>query len=116
MCCCATAALPPRTTSAERRGAPFACDQPQWARTACTIVATGYNTSHATIAARLRQLMGWQVEFAPDAPTIRNLPIDTSRLDAEFGPALSKLSADLPTLLGLGEEVQCSQSMKHLAA
>ena len=79
-------------------------------------VAAGSNTSHATIAARLRQLLGWEVGFAPDAPTVRNLPIDTSRLDAEFGPTLSKLSADLPTLLALGQEVQCSPSMKHLAA
>ena len=79
-------------------------------------LAAGFNTSHATIAAQLRQLVGWEVGFAPDAPTVRNLPIDTSRLDAEFGPALSKLSADLPTLLALGEGGQCSQSMKHLAA
>jgi nucleoside-diphosphate-sugar epimerase len=79
-------------------------------------LAAGCNTSHAAIAAQLRRLLGWDVGFALNAPTVRHPPIDTSRLDAEFGPVLSKISADLPTLLALRQEVQCSHPMRHLAA
>jgi dTDP-D-glucose 4,6-dehydratase len=79
-------------------------------------VAAGFNTSHATIAERLRAVLGWHVGFAAAAPTVCNIPIDTSRLDAEFGPTLSKLSADLPTLLALGHEIQCSPLTKYAAA
>jgi hypothetical protein len=79
-------------------------------------VAAGFNTSHATIAERLRTIVGWQVSFAAAAPTIHFPPIDTARLDAEFGPTLSKLSIDLPTLLALGHENQCSRSTKCMVA
>ena len=43
-------------------------------------------------------------------------PIDTTRLDAEFGPTGSNLAADLPTLLTLAQECQCSPSTRHMAA
>jgi nucleoside-diphosphate-sugar epimerase len=79
-------------------------------------LAAGCNTSHATIANRLREDLGWQVRFKADAPTVQLMPIDTSRLVAEFGPASSSLSADLPTLLALEQECQCSQSTRLAAA
>lgn len=79
-------------------------------------VAAGSNTDHATIACRLREIAGWQTSFAENVPTLRYLPIDTARLDDEFGPTSSNLSADLPTLLALEEESQCSPLTKHVAA
>jgi nucleoside-diphosphate-sugar epimerase len=79
-------------------------------------LATGSNTSHATIAYRLHEIAGWRTSFQANAPTVRYLPINTARLDAEFGPTSSNLSADLPTLLSLEQERQCSPSMKHAAA
>jgi nucleoside-diphosphate-sugar epimerase len=79
-------------------------------------IAAGDNTSHATIADRLTELTGWRTSFDTDAPTLRHLPIDTTRLDAEFGPTSSNLSADLPALLATAQEQQCSQSMRHMAA
>jgi len=74
-------------------------------------VAAGVNTSHAAIAVVLRRRFGWHVAFAPGAPALRFRPIETARLTAEFGAALSNLSADLPTLVAHGQEVQCSPSM-----
>ncbi len=79
-------------------------------------VAAGHNTSHATIAQRLRQSLGWQVRFEAEAPTVQLMPIDTSRADAEFGPTSSSLSADLPTLLAREQESQCSPSTRPAAA
>jgi nucleoside-diphosphate-sugar epimerase len=79
-------------------------------------VAAGDNTSHATIADRLTELTGWPTSFDMDAPTVRHLPIDTTRLQDEFGPTSSDLSADLPTMLAIAQEYQCSQSMRHMAA
>jgi hypothetical protein len=79
-------------------------------------LATGSNTSHATIANRLHEIAGWRTSFQANAPTLRYLPIDTARLDDEFGSTSSNLSADLPTLLSLEQERQCSPSMKHAAA
>lgn len=79
-------------------------------------LAAGENTSHGTIASMLREVAGWQTNFAPDAPTVTHLPIETSRLDAEFGPTASRLTIDLPTLLALQQERQCSPSMKPMAA
>ena len=69
-----------------------------------------------TIANCLQEVAGWRTGFAPDAPTLLNRPIDTSRLTAEFGATDSDLAADLPTLLALEQECQCSPSMKHMAA
>lgn len=74
-------------------------------------LAAGRNTTHAAIANTLRRQCGWQVRFAPDAPTHRFPPIDISRLAQEFGAPLSNLSADLPTLASDGQEVPCSPSM-----
>ena len=79
-------------------------------------LAAGGNISHAAIAYRLRDIAGWRTSFAPDAPTVRQPPIDTARLDAEFGPTASNLAADLPLLLALAREHQCSPSTKPLAA
>ena len=78
-------------------------------------LAAGSNTSHAAIAVALRRHFGWHVDFVPDAPTVRFPVIDTSRLVAEFGAALSNLSADLATLAADGREVQCSPSMTEAA-
>ena len=41
-------------------------------------VAAGSNTSHAAIARCLRNIAGWHIGFAPDAPTVRYPPIDTT--------------------------------------
>ncbi len=79
-------------------------------------LAAGDNTSHATIADRLTELTGWRTSFDTDAPTLRHLPIDTTRLTAEFGPTASDLWADLPTLLAIAQEHQCSPSMRPMAA
>ncbi len=79
-------------------------------------LAAGSNTSHAVIAGCLRNIAGWRIGFAPDAPTVRYPPIDTARLDTEFWPTGSNLAADLPTLLTLAQESQCSPSTRHVAA
>jgi hypothetical protein len=49
-------------------------------------------------------------------PTVRQLPIDIARLDAEFSPTASNLVADLPTVLALSQEYSCSPSTRHMAA
>lgn len=79
-------------------------------------VASGGNTSHAAIGYYLRDIAGWHTGFAPDAPTVRHPAIDTARLDAEFGPTGSNLIADLPALLGLGQDDRCSPSTRRMAA
>ena len=70
-------------------------------------LAAGSNTGHETIAQRLRETLGWQVRFEAAAPTVQLMPINTSRLDAEFGPTSGSLSDDLPALLALERECQC---------
>jgi len=62
-------------------------------------VASGHNTSHAEIAECLYTIAGWHTEFAPSAPVVRQPPIDTTRLETEFGSATSNLLGDLPGLL-----------------
>lgn len=79
-------------------------------------VAAGCNTSHAAIAYCLRDVTGWHTSFASDVPTVRHLPIDTARLDAEFGPTASDLVTDLPILLALAQEHRCSLSTRPMAA
>lgn len=76
-------------------------------------VAAGRNTSHAEIAASLTRHFGWTCAFAPDAPSVTFPPIDTARLAAEFGTALSNISDDLPTLLPSKTEVPCSASTRR---
>jgi nucleoside-diphosphate-sugar epimerase len=78
-------------------------------------LAAGTNTSHAAIAVVLRRRLGWHVDFAPGAPTVRFRPIDTARLTVEFGAALSNLSADLAILVADGQDIQCSPSMSEAA-
>lgn len=75
-------------------------------------LAAGRNTSHQAIAATLRDAVGWDTRFAPDAPTSRFPPIDTTRLRAEFAPPLSTLLDDLPRLAAPGQEVECSPSTR----
>ena len=79
-------------------------------------VAAGRNTSHAALAHALRDIAAWHTSFAGGSGTARFPAIDTTRIDAEFGRTDSDLAADLPTLLALEQEFQCSQSMKHMAA
>ncbi|HME20305.1 MAG TPA: NAD(P)-dependent oxidoreductase [Acetobacteraceae bacterium] len=79
-------------------------------------VAAGSNTSHAAIAYCLRDIAGWHIGFAPDAPTVRHPTIDTARLEAEFGPTASNLVADLPMLLALAQEHPYSPSTRPMAA
>jgi nucleoside-diphosphate-sugar epimerase len=79
-------------------------------------VAAGTNTSHGEIADCLRCFAGWHTGFAPNAPTVRNAPIETTRITTEFGTISSSLIADLPSLLPLEQEDQCSPSTSHLAA
>jgi len=79
-------------------------------------LAAGNNTSHAAIADCLRESLGWQVHFKADAPTVLSQPIDTRRLDVEFGPTSSSLTTDLPTLLALAQDGKCSPLTRHLAA
>lgn len=74
-------------------------------------VAAGHNTTHATIAATVHRVFGWDTSFDLNAPTIAFPRIETARLDAEFGPALSDLSADLRTIAPSAAEVPCSPSM-----
>lgn len=77
-------------------------------------LATGRNVRHDAIAAVLRA-QGWTVQFAPDAPAVRFPPVDISRLQAEFAPALRGLLDDLPTLAATGQEVRCSPSTRPVA-
>jgi nucleoside-diphosphate-sugar epimerase len=79
-------------------------------------LAAGRNTSHGAIAAALSASTGWRTSFAPDAPALHFPPIETTRLRAEFAPALSDLSADLATLAAAGQEVRCSPSTRPAAA
>jgi nucleoside-diphosphate-sugar epimerase len=79
-------------------------------------LAAGNNTSHAAIAFRLREVTGWHTGFARDAPTVRQPPINTARLEGEFGPTASNLIADLPMLLAPGQESRCLPSMRPMAA
>jgi nucleoside-diphosphate-sugar epimerase len=74
-------------------------------------LASGINTAHADIAGALSDLVGWRATFAPDAPTVRYRPIDTSRLRGEFGSGTSDLLADLPLLARDGQP-----AMRRLAA
>ena len=73
-------------------------------------LAAGRNTSHAAIATALHDAFGWRCAFAVKAPRLHFPPIDITRLTNEFGPVLSDLSADLPTLWDRGQEVPCSPS------
>jgi hypothetical protein len=79
-------------------------------------LAAGSNTSHAAIACCLHNIAGWRIGFTPNAPAVGYPPIDTTRLDTEFWPTRSNLVADLPTLLTLAQDCQCSPSTRHVAA
>jgi nucleoside-diphosphate-sugar epimerase len=79
-------------------------------------LASGSNISHATLADRLHAITGWRTSFATDAPASNQRPIDTTRLNDEFGPTSGDLLADLPALLAFAQERRCSQSTNRLAA
>ena len=79
-------------------------------------VAAGRNTSHAAVAELLRNTAGWRTRFAPDGPTVRQPPIDTARLEAEFGSTASDLVGDLPVLLAQAQDCRCSPSTRYMAA
>jgi len=79
-------------------------------------LASGRNISHATLAERLRAITGWRTGFAADAPASTQRPIDTTRLNDEFGQTFSDLLADLPALLAFAQERRCSRSTRLLAA
>ena len=78
-------------------------------------VASGHNTAHGAIAARLQAELGWRINFWADAPVLRFPAIDNTRLRAEFAPALSVLLEDL-SILAAGQEAPCSQSMRQPGA
>ena len=79
-------------------------------------LAAGTNTSHDAIAQRLQDIAGWRIIYATNANAVLRPPIDTTRIETEFGPTRSNLVADLPLLLALSKEARCSQSMRQLAA
>ncbi len=78
-------------------------------------LAGGRNISHGAIAAVLRDTLGWRITFAADAPTVRFPPIEITRLNDEFRPALSDPLRDLSTI-ALGQEAPCSLSTKLAVA
>jgi len=75
-------------------------------------LATGRNTTHASIASALRDSFGWDTAFEPDAPSVRFPRIATARLEAEFGRGLSDLLTDLRTIATPIAEVPCSPSTR----
>ena len=62
-------------------------------------VASGRPVTHASLAARLAELTGREVRFAPNAPRRALARIDASRAAAEFGFDAGSLLDDLPALL-----------------
>ena len=70
-------------------------------------------TPHTAPSPRaLGAAFGWDIAFQPAAPRLAFPRIDTTRLSAEFGAALSDLSADLRTMAAFAAEVPCSPSMR----
>jgi nucleoside-diphosphate-sugar epimerase len=55
-------------------------------------LASGHNTSHASVAETLTDRFGWLTKFIPNAPSVRFPPISTLRLREEFGCVLSEFS------------------------
>ena len=62
-------------------------------------VASGMNVSNAQLAARLQQLTGCEIEFAPGAPAIRFPRINIGRVRGEFGIVPSSVVDDLEWLV-----------------
>jgi nucleoside-diphosphate-sugar epimerase len=79
-------------------------------------VAAGINTTHEQIAKALHTIAGWEISFVNNAVSVRNLPIETSRIRTEFGASTCSLIADLPGLIPLEQVDQCSPSTSCLAA
>lgn len=64
-------------------------------------VASGVNVSNGQLAAKLQQLTGCEIEFAPDAPVIKFPQITINRVRREFGIVPSSVLADLDWLVEL---------------
>lgn len=62
-------------------------------------VASGVNVSNGSLCARLRELTGCAVEFAPDAPTVSYPTIDVARITTEFAFRPAGVLADLESLV-----------------
>ena len=62
-------------------------------------VASGVNVSNAQLAAKLQQLTGCEIEFAPGAPAIKYPRINIGRVRGEFGIVPSSVLGDLEWLL-----------------
>ncbi|HEX5889773.1 MAG TPA: NAD(P)-dependent oxidoreductase [Pyrinomonadaceae bacterium] len=62
-------------------------------------VASGVNVSNAQLAARLQQLTGCEIEFAPGVPAIKYPRINIDRVRGEFGIVPSSVLDDLEWLL-----------------
>ena len=114
--CSARAPHPPRTMSASPRWCGCCRRSPRPAGSGSTTSRPAATPATPPSPYCLRDIAGWHTSFAPDAPTVRQPPIDTARLDAEFGPTASNLVADLPALLALAQEDQCSPSTRPMAA
>ncbi len=67
-------------------------------------LGSGVNVPHRQLAEKLQLLTGCQIEFAPDAPTIKYPQIDIQRMKSEFDYAPSSVLDDLPRLVELYEE------------
>ena len=72
-------------------------------------VASGMNVSTGQLAARLRQLTGCEIEFAPGAPVISFPRINIDRVRREFGIVPSSVLDDLDWLVKLYKEASASR-------
>ena len=72
-------------------------------------VASGMNVSNRGLAAKLQQLTGCEIKFAPDAPAIKYPQINIARVRGEFGIVPSSLLNDLPWLVQLYKEKSSSR-------
>jgi len=72
-------------------------------------VASGVNVSNGQLAAKLQQLTGREIEFAPDAPAIKFPRINIKRVRDEFGIVPSSVLDDLEWLLQLYKEESSSR-------
>lgn len=66
-------------------------------------LASGTNVSHQELADRLRPLARCEIEFAPDAQTVRFPQINIERMRNEFDFAPASILDDLASLVGLYE-------------
>ncbi|HET8782335.1 MAG TPA: NAD(P)-dependent oxidoreductase [Pyrinomonadaceae bacterium] len=62
-------------------------------------LASGVNVSNSELTARLQQLTGCQVEFAPESQSVKFPPINVDRLRSEFDFKPSSVLDDMPRLV-----------------